>query len=75
MIKNINKIIILLAIILFIAILVFAWNEPISQMPSSVLTPINTSSNKQIKNGEIGATNFVDTDNPNFLLIRMVIHI
>jgi hypothetical protein len=68
MIKNINKIIILLAIILFIAILVFAWNEPISQMPSSVLTPINTSSNKQIKNGEIGATNFVDTDNPNFFV-------
>lgn len=68
MIKNINKIIILPIIISFIAILVFAWNEPISQMPSSVLTPINTSSNKQIKNGEIGATNFVDTDNPNFFV-------
>jgi len=59
-----------LSIMLFLAAsyIVYSWTEPTTTMPSTYTTPLNTSGTAQFKTGELGASSFSDTDNPDYYL-------
>jgi len=48
--------------------MVFGWSEPITTMPGSYSIPINTSATSQTKAGEIGASSFIDADDPHYYI-------
>ena len=48
--------------------MVFGWSEPTTTMPGSYSIPINTSATAQTKAGEIGASSFIDADDPSYYI-------
>lgn len=51
--------------VLLTSYVVFGWSEP-TTMPSTYTAPINTGPTSQTKIGEIGASSFIDAEDPNF---------
>jgi len=51
--NNSKIIFLILFLVFFVNYFIFAWSEPAQDMPSSILTPINTSSTAQIKAGSL----------------------
>lgn len=68
--KNQKPLILLLSLALLLAtsFIVYSWTEPTTIMPNAYTTPLNTSSNAQVKVGDLGASSFIDADNSNYYI-------
>ena len=48
--------------------LVYSWSEPVTEMPGTYSSPINTSGTAQTKSGDLSATSFIDSNDSNYYL-------